>query len=88
MVVDAQLRALIEQAGRNLETLELLSRTRDGSGIDPTWVDRYRTRLQELQLAYQRETNELTRIVLQEAVERRQTTDRRRVVDRRPSRNP
>ena len=85
-MVNEQLRGLIEQAGRNLETLELLTRSCEPSGVDRATVASYRTRLQDLQHAYRRETNGLTLIALQQAVERRYGPDRRRVADRRRDR--
>ena len=70
-MVDTELGALIEQAGRNLKKLELLSQTWDLPGGDQTRVASYRKRLQDLQDAYRLETDALTHIVLQQSVERR-----------------
>jgi hypothetical protein len=81
-VVDAEIRALIEQAGRNLEALERLAQQLP-CGIEQATVSSFRTRLLELHAVYQRETNALTLAVLQQAVERRSTADRRRAPDRR-----
>lgn len=75
MLSDPELSALLDQAARNLDTLELLAR---GSGEDDlSDVDRLRARLQLLKAAYTRETNALTRQVLQREVDRRVTSDRR-----------
>jgi hypothetical protein len=82
-VVNAQLHALVEQAGRNLDTLELL--TGALSPVDRVTVAAYKSRLRELQLSYLRETNDLTLITLQQAVERRYAPDRR-VTPHRPVR--
>jgi hypothetical protein len=79
-VVDAEIRALIEQAGRNLETLERLAQQLS-LGIEQAAVSSFKARLLELHTAYQRETNALTLAVLQQAVERRSTPDRRRAGD-------
>jgi len=79
-VVDAEIRALIEQAGRNLETLERLAQQLS-IGIEQATVSSFKTRLLELHTAYQRETNTLTLAALQQAVERRSTPDRRRAPD-------
>ena len=92
MLSDPELSALLDQAARNLDTLELLARglaataddcergpgDRGGSGEDDlSDVDRLRARLQLLKAAYTRETNALTRQVLQREVDRRVTSDRR-----------
>jgi hypothetical protein len=76
MLSDPELSALLEQARRNLDTLQLLVRTSGASESVPIQV--MRQRLEELKLAYARETDVLTRQVLKRAVERRHTTDRRR----------
>ena len=76
MLNDPELSALIEQAARNLETLELLARSNRVE--DPNATDVLRRRLHELKLAYTSETDALTRQVLRRAVERRGTGDRRR----------
>jgi hypothetical protein len=75
MVSAAELAALIEQAARNLESLELLARSL-GEG-DPNRVKELRERLRELQLACRRETDALTQHVLKDAVERRAFYERR-----------
>jgi hypothetical protein len=74
-VIEDQLAALIEQARRNLDTLELLAR-RVG-GVDGESIESLRTRLEELRQAYLRETDVLTQSVLLAAVERRMSSDRR-----------
>ena len=76
MLNDPELSALIEQAARNLETLELLARSESVEGSTAT--DALRQRLRELKRAYTSETDALTRQVLKRAVERRGTGDRRR----------
>jgi hypothetical protein len=76
MMRDPELSAILDQAARNLNNLELLVRTSgedDLSAISPL-----RQRLEALQIAYRNETNVLTRQVLERAIERRVTTDRRR----------
>lgn len=75
-MVDAEILALIEQAGRNLQTLEHLAQQLP-PGVEQATVESFRARLFELHAAYRRETNALTLAVLQQAVERRQTPDRR-----------
>ncbi len=81
-MVDAEIRALIEQAGRNLETLERLAQQLP-VGSELATVASFKARLLELHTAYQRETNALTLAALQQAVERRSTPDRRRAPDSR-----
>ena len=85
-MVDAEIRALIEQAGRNLDTLERLAQQLP-RGVEQATVSSFKTRLLELDAAYQRETNALTLAVLQHAVERRSTRDRRRAPDSRDLRS-
>lgn len=82
MLHDPELSALIEQAARNLETLELLVHSASDEGSTATGV--LRQRLRDLKLAYTIETDALTRQVLKRAVERRGTGDRRRGVRREP----
>jgi hypothetical protein len=76
MLSDPELSALLDQARRNLDTLQLLVRPGGGSEWVPLQVTRQR--LQALKLAYTSETDALTRQVLKRAVERRQMPDRRR----------
>ena len=76
MLRDPELVALLDQATRNVETLELLA-YRAGED-DPGALHDLRERLAALKEAYTRETNALTRQVLQREVERRITSDRRR----------
>lgn len=76
MLSDPELSALLEQAGRNLETLELLARS--AGDEDPAVIQRLRQRLHELKLAYTHETDALTQQVFKRAVERRIVGDRRR----------
>jgi hypothetical protein len=83
-MIDAQLAALIEQAGRNLDSLELLVGM--SSGAETETIAAYQARLRDLKRAYHRETNELTLKVLYEAVERRGVPDRRHAPDRRVNR--
>jgi hypothetical protein len=78
MLRDPELLALIEQAARNLDTLELL--VRGARDSDEAAVKTLRQRLHNLKLAYARETNTLTREVLARAVERR-SGERRRTTD-------
>lgn len=73
---DPQLSALIAQAARNLDTLELLVRS-TGEG-DAEELATLRQRLQRLKRAYASETEMLTRAVLAREVERRRTPERRR----------
>jgi len=76
MLPDPELLALIQQAARNLDTLELLMRGARKS--DEGAIKALRQQLHNLKLAYARETNALTREVLARAVERR-AGERRRV---------
>jgi hypothetical protein len=82
MLRDPELLALIEQAARNLDTLELL--VRGARESDEAAVKTLRQRLHTLKLAYARETNALTREVLARAVERR-SGERRRTTDAPPA---
>jgi hypothetical protein len=75
MLRDPELLALIEQAARNLDTLELIVRgVREN---DEGAIKALRQRLHSVKLAYARETNALTREVLARAVERRSGERRR-----------
>jgi hypothetical protein len=74
-VSDPEFSALVAQAARNLDTLEMLARS--SSNDDHLKVLELRERLRELHLAYIRETDALTQHVLMRAVERRATPDRR-----------
>ena len=76
MLHDPELSALIAQAARNLDTLELLVRSARDEGSPA--LDDLRRRLRDLKLAYTRETDVLTREVLARALDRRTSTDRRR----------
>ena len=76
MLSDPELFALLEQASRNLDTLELLMRAAGEEDIEA--VMQLRERLQELKVAYRAEADALTRVVLARAVERRNRPDRRR----------
>jgi hypothetical protein len=73
---DPELSAILDQAARNLNNLELLVRT--SSEDDLSAISPLRQRLEALQIAYRNETNVLTRQVLERAIDRRVTTDRRR----------
>jgi hypothetical protein len=77
MLSDPELSALLDQAGRNLDTLELLARNAQAPYKDPTAIGALRQRVKDLKLAYARETDALTHQVLKRAIERR-TGDRRR----------
>ena len=76
MLRDPELSALLDQAARNLDSLERLARTRDEDDI--TAITRLKERLEELKVAYKTETDTLTQQVLKSAVERRITAERRR----------
>jgi hypothetical protein len=76
MLRDPELSALLDQAARNLDTLERLARTCDED--DLTAITHLKERLEELKVAYKTETDALTHEVLKIAIERRITTDRRR----------
>jgi hypothetical protein len=75
MSKDPEVAALIEQAARNLATLELLG----GLEFKRT-LEELQLRLQRLREAYTRETDSLTQQVLRRAIERRRGADRRRRV--------
>ena len=79
MLRDPELSALLDQAMRNLDSLERLARTRDEDDI--TAITRLKERLEELKVAYKTETDTLTQQVLKSAVERRITADRRRTFE-------
>lgn len=74
MLRDPELSAILDQAARNLKSLELLFRT---SEDDLSAIGPLRQRLEELQIAYRNETDALTRQVIERAIERRVTIDRR-----------
>ena len=76
MLRDLELAALLDQAGRNIDTLALLIYS--GHEDDLGALQDLRDRLAALKAAYTRETDALTREVLKRAVERRGTPDRRR----------
>jgi hypothetical protein len=76
MLRDPELAALLDQAVRNLDTLELLAHTSREDHLADIWE--LRDRLAALKDAYTRETDALTREVLKREVERRVTSDRRR----------
>jgi hypothetical protein len=80
MLSDPELAALLNQAARNLHTLELLARSAGKGAIAK--VGQLRRQLSALKIAYTEETHALTREVLQREVERREV-DRRVTVDRR-----
>jgi predicted ATPase len=73
MIKDQDLAALIEQAARNLKTLQLLISTHSTAAIDEL-----QQRVQALRDAYTRETDALTRQVLRRAIDRRRGIDRRK----------
>jgi hypothetical protein len=85
---DSEISALVDQAARNLETLEALAR-QAGDLQDRARVQELRQRLESLRRAYVRETDALTQEVIARAIERRTTRDRRgegrRAMDARPS---
>ena len=78
--MDPELEQLIEQAARNLRTLEQLV----GHDHRPDTLLDFQERLQRLKAAYLKETNSLTRQVLRRAIERRTGIDRRRLRDPQP----
>lgn len=65
---DPEIAALIEQAARNLRTLELLALRVNDEG--PRAIPVLRQRIHELKLAYIRETDALTRRMLRSADKR------------------
>ena len=76
MLRDPELAALLDQAARNMETLELLAHSAQEDDVSSLWE--LRERLAALKEAYTRETDALTREVLKREVERRVAPDRRR----------
>lgn len=76
MLRDPELAALLDQAARNLETLELLAHSAHEDDVSSLWE--LRERLAALKSAYTRETDALTCEVLKREVERRVMVDRRR----------
>jgi hypothetical protein len=76
MLRDHELAALLDQAVRNLDTLELL--VYSAGEEDLGTLHDLRERLAALKEAYTRETNALTREVIKREVERRVGADRRR----------
>jgi uncharacterized small protein (DUF1192 family) len=75
MLRDPELAALLDQAARNMQTLELLAHSSHEDDVSS--VCELRERLAALKAAYTRETDALTRAVLKREVERRVTVDRR-----------
>ena len=82
MLRDPELSAILDQAARNLNSLELLVRT-SGGDDDLGAISPLRQRLEALRIAYRNETNALTRQVIERAIDRRVTMDRRRRAKRR-----
>jgi hypothetical protein len=76
MLRDPELSAILDQAARNLNSLELL--VRKSGEDDLSAISPLRHRLEALQIAYRNETNALTRQVIARAIDRRVTSDRRR----------
>lgn len=72
---DPELSAILDQAARNLNSLEVLVRASGEENL--TGIPPLRERLEALQVAYRNETNVLTRRVIERAIDRRVTTDRR-----------
>jgi hypothetical protein len=68
MLSTREISALLEQAARNLDTLELLARS--ASEEDPIAIKLLRQRLHDLKIAYTSETDALTYQVLKRAIER------------------
>ena len=77
MLRDPGLSALLDQAGRNLDTLELLACSAGEEDLGA--LHDLRDRVAALKEEYRRETNALTREVLQREVERRVRPERRRI---------
>ena len=77
MLRDPELSALLDQAGRNLDTLELLACSAGEEDLGA--LHDLRDRVAALKEEYRRETNALTREVLKREVERRVTPNRRRI---------
>ena len=75
MLRDPELASLLDQAARNLKTLELLVHS---SQEDDAALWKLRNRLAALKASYTSETDALTREVLKREVERRVNVDRRR----------
>jgi len=73
MIKDPELAELLDQAARNLKTLELLL----GPGQHSP-LEEMQARIDRLREAYTHETNALTRQVLRRAIERRRGIDRRK----------
>jgi hypothetical protein len=73
---DPELSAILDQAARNLNSLELLVRT--SSEDDLGAIGPLRQRLEALQIDYRNETNALTCQVIERAIDRRTTDPRRR----------
>lgn len=76
MLRDPALAALLDQAARNLETLELLTHSSHEDDFSSLFA--LRERLAALKAAYTRETDALTCEVLKREVDRRVNTERRR----------
>jgi hypothetical protein len=76
MLLDPELSAILDQAARNLNSLELLVRTA-GEDDDLSAIRPLRQRLEALQIAYRNETDALTRQVIEHAIDRRVMNDRR-----------
>ena len=76
MLCDPELAALLDQAARNLDTLELLAYSAGEEDLGA--LHDLRDRLAALKAAYTQEANALTREVIKREVERRVTSDRRR----------
>jgi hypothetical protein len=83
MLRDPELAGLLEQAERNLETLQLLIYSAGEADAAP--LEALRERLADLKAAYTRETNALTRAVLTREIERRAGSDRRAARSTMPS---
>ena len=75
MLRDLELAALLDQADRNLYSLELLAHSAAEGDLGD--LQALRDRLEALREAYTRETNALTREVIKREVERRVSGDRR-----------
>lgn len=78
MLRDPELAALLDQARRNVDTLELLANRAQEQEDDLADLHQLRNRIAALKAAYTRETDALTRQVLKREVERRVMRDRRR----------
>ena len=75
MLTDPEVSALLDQARRNLDSLELLARSSSDAGVGA--IEVLRQRLDDLRSAYTSEAHALTRAVLRRAVERRVGAERR-----------